>query len=349
MAAITAKAFGQTKEGHSITAFEMKNESGMCVRILDFGASIQSILVPDRSGNMIDLALGYDDVASYEKGSCFYGAVVGRFANRIGGARFVLDGKEYLLEKNSENKLHHLHGVFAKRVFNASVEGEELIFRYLSPDMEEGFPGDLSVTLRYRLRDDNSLELDYTAETNAPTVINLSNHCYFNLNGHDGSTVLDHRLWLNSSFYSEYTDTFAQTGRLISVENTPLDFRREQTIGARFDDDYRQFRICTGYDHNMIVDGTPGELRRIGTAKSDKTGICLEAFTTEPAIQLYSGNFIHFDPVPCGKNGVRYPKNGGFCMEAQHYPDSVNHPNFPSTVLRPGEVYRQKTVYRLTV
>ena len=349
MASITAKAFGQTKEGRSITAFEMTNESGMRVRILDFGASIQSILVPDQNGNLIDVALGYDDVASYEKGSCFYGAVVGRFANRIGGARFVLDGKEYLLEKNSENKLHHLHGVFAKRVFNASVEGEELIFRYLSPDMEEGFPGDLSVTLRYRLRDDNSLELDYTAETNAPTVINLSNHCYFNLNGHDGSTVLDHRLWLNSSFYSEYTDTFAQTGRLISVENTPLDFRREQTIGARFDDDYRQFRICTGYDHNMIVDGTPGELRRIGTAKSDKTGICLEAFTTEPAIQLYSGNFIHFDPVPCGKNGVRYPKNGGFCMEAQHYPDSVNHPNFPSTVLRPGEVYRQKTVYRLTV
>ena len=179
------------------------------------------------------------------------------------------------------------------------------------------------------------------------SVLNLTNHCYFNLNGPDGSTVLNHKIRLNSSSFTEYTESFAQTGRILPVEQTPLDFRTEHSFGERFDDDYHQLRICTGYDHNMILDGEAGELKAIGTARSEKTGISLEAFTTEPAIQLYSGNFIHFDPVPKGKYAIRYPKNGGFCFEAQHYPDSVRHPNFPSTVLRPGEIYRQKTVYRL--
>ena len=190
------------------------------------------------------------------------------------------------------------------------------------------------------------MEITYRATTDAPTVLNLSNHSYFNLNGQDGSTVLDHALQLNCSAFTEYEPSFAQTGRIIPVDGTPLDFRKEQTIGARFDDEYPQFRLCTGYDHNMILDGKEGELKPIGRAKSEKSGIVLEAFTTEPAVHFYSANYIQFDPVPNGKNGVRYPKNGGFCLEAQHYPDSVNHPHFPSTVLRPGEVYRQKTGYR---
>lgn len=346
MTTIHSKAFGQTKDGRKVTAFELCNGGGICVRILDFGAAIQSIVVPDRNGVPTDVTLGYDDVASYEAGSCFYGAIVGRYANRIGdNGRFVLDGKTVQLEKNSE-ETNHVHGVFAKRMFAASIDGETLVMRYLSPDGEEGFPGNLSLEVHYRLAEDNALELSYAATTDAPTVLNLTNHCYFNLNGPDGSTVLNHRLRLNCSSFTEYTPSFAQTGRIIPVEGTPLDFRQEQSIGARFDDDYPQFRICTGYDHNMILDGAPGELKLIGTAKSEKTGISLEAWTTEPAIQLYSGNFIHFDPVPKGKYGIRYPKNGGFCFEAQHYPDSVHHPHFPSTVLRPGETYRQKTVYR---
>ena len=348
MTSITSKEFGRTKDGRRVTAFELQNGNGMLVRIIDLGAAVQSIIVPDRNGTPTDVVLGYDDVASYENGSCFYGAIVGRYANRISdNGRFSLDGREYQLEKNSEES-NHVHGVFVKRMFDASIDGEDLILRYFSPDGEEGFPGNLSLEVRYRLREDNALELNYAATTDAPTVLNLTNHCYFNLNGLDGSTVLDHRLRLNCSSFTEYSESFAQTGRIIPVEGTPLDFRQEQSIGARFDDDYHQFRICTGYDHNMILDGEAGELKEIGTAKSDKTGICLEAFTTEPAIQLYSANYIHFDPVPCGKNGVRYPKNGGLCFEAQHYPDSVHYPHFPSTVLRPGETYNQKTVYRLS-
>ena len=344
---IFSNEFGLTKEGQKVTAHEMHNDNGMSVRILDFGCTVQSVVVSDRNGVPTDVVLGYDDIESYESGSCFYGAIVGRCANRIKNASFVLDGKEYQLEKNEGE--NHNHGVFNKKMFAAQIDGEKLVLRYLSPGMEEGYPGNLSVEVRYHLCEDNALEIEYKATTDAPTILNLSNHSYFNLNGQDGSTVLNHKLWLNSSNFTEYDETFAQTGRIIPVENTPLDFREEQTIGARFDSDYPKFRVCTGYDHNMVLDGKDGELKPIGTAKSEKTGICLEAFTTEPAIQLYSANYIHFDPVKKGKNGVSYPKNGGICMEAQHYPDSINHPNFPSTVLRPGEIYTQKTVYRFKV
>ena len=341
---IVSKEFGKTTDGRKVTAYEMRNESGMRVTILDFGGTIQSIIVPDRKGIPTDVVLGYDDVRSYEEGTCYYGAIVGRYANRIGGARFVLDGKEYLLEENEPH--NHVHGVFAKRMFEATVKGDILCMRYVSPDMEEGYPGNLSLEIGYRLCEDNTLDITYQATTDAPTILNLTNHCYFNLNGQDGSTIFDHKVKLNCSFFTEYADTFAQTGKIVSVKNTPLDFRKEHSIGERFQKNYRQLRICTGYDHNMILDGESGALKYIGTVKSDRTGIGVEAFTTEPAIQFYSGNYMHFDPVSKGKNNVRYPKNGGMCLEAQHYPDSVHHEHFPSTVLRPGEIYSQKTLYR---
>ena len=346
MIKIDSREFGRTKDGKKVTAFDMSNGNGMRVRILDFGGTVQSLTVPDRNGIPTDVVLGYDDVGSYEDGTCYYGAIVGRYANRIGGARFVFEGKEYQLQK-SPGEDNHVHGVFNKRMFEATVDGGALTLRYFSPDMEEGYPGNLSAEVSYVLCEDNSIEITYKATTDAPTVVNLTNHTYFNLNGQDGSTILDHKVRLNSSYFTEYDETFAQTGKVIPVENTPLDFRSEHAIGDRFNDSYTQFRICTGYDHNMILDGEDGELKPIGTVKSDKSGICLEAFTTEPAIHFYSGNFMHFDVAPKGKNGIRYPKNGGFCLEAQHYPDSINHDNFPNVVLRPGEVYKQKTVYRL--
>lgn len=345
MSTVQSQDFGRTKEGRRVTAFDLHSGNGMCVRVLDFGGTVQSIIVPDRGGAPVDVALGYDDIESYENGACFYGATVGRFANRIKGFRFSLDGREYQLDKNS-NDSNHLHGVFTRRVFDASPDGGDLVLRYKSPDGEEGFPGNLSVEVRYHLSEDNALELTYTAATDAPTVLNLTNHSYFNLNGQNALTILDHKVQLSSSRFTEYDETFAQTGNILSVENTPLDFRAEQLIGARIDEDYPQLRLCMGYDHNMILDGDAGGLNRIGTVKSEQSGILLEAFTTEPAVQFYTGNYMHLDPVPHGKNGVRYPKRGGLCLEAQHYPDSVHHANFPSTVLRPGETYRQKTVYR---
>ena len=346
MATIRSKDFGHISSGQSVTAFEMCNKDGMTVNILDFGATIQNMIVPDRDGKPVDVVLGYDDIESYENGTCFYGAIVGRYANRIGGARFILDGKEYQLEK-TPGEDNHVHGIFNKKMFETYEENGTLIQRYISPDMEEGYPGNLSVEVCYTLRDDNALEITYKATTDATTVLNLTNHTYFNLNGQDGSTVFDHKVRLNSSNFTEYTETFAQSGKIIPVDNTPLDFREEHTIRERFYDDYHQLRICTGYDHNMILDGEEGELKLIGTMASEKTGICLEAYTTEPAIQFYMGNYMHLDTVKKGKNGVCYPKHGGLCFEAQHYPDSVNHDNFPSTVLRPGEIYNQKTVYRL--
>lgn len=345
MATIRTSNFGKTQDGRVVTAFDMDN-GGMSVRLLDFGGTVQSIVVPNRDGVPTDVALGYDDVASYEKGSCFYGAIVGRFANRIRDGRFLLDGREIVLEKNSEES-NHVHGIYSKRMFEAEPDGGALRLRYVSPDGEEGFPGQLTLEVCYRLRDDNALELSYAAQTDAPTVLNLTNHTYFNLNGQDGSTVFDHKVRLNSSAYTEYAESFSQTGVIIPVDGTPLDFREEHSIGERFYDDYYQLRLCTGYDHNMILDGEAGALKLIGTARCERSGICLEAFTTEPAIQFYTGNYMHFDPAPCGKNGVRYPKQGALCMEAQHYPDSVHHPHFPNTVLRPGETYRQTTVYRL--
>ena len=215
--------------------------------------------------------------------------------------------------------------------------------------MEDGFPGDLSLEVRYSLNDDNALEIGYKAVTDAPTVLNLTNHCYFNLNGHDGSDVLGHRLWLNSSFFTELDEAHTPTGRILPVDNTPLDLREGKTIGARINDDHEQLKNCRGYDHNMVLDGKTGDFKPVGTAKSDRTGICLSAFTTEPAIQPYTGNYLSLDAVSHGKNEVIYPDYGGFCLEAQHYPDSVNHPSFPSVVLRPGEAYFQRTVYRFGI
>ena len=347
MTTIVSAPFGYTQEGKEVRAFTLSNENGMNVRILDLGCAIQSITLPDKSGDIIDVVLGYEDVLSYENGSCFYGAIVGRYANRIKGGRFYLDGKEYQLEKNSPNGTNHIHGVFAKRLFDAEIVGETLRLHYLSPDLEEGYPGNLRLTVTYSLDEENTLRIEYEATCDQTTVINLTNHCYFNLNGQDGSTVLNHNVWLNCIAYTEYSDTFAPTGRIISVEGTPLDFRKNHTIGERFDDDYRQLRICTGYDHNMILDGKVGELKPVGTAYSENSGLTLEVFTTEPAIQFYSGNFIHLDAAKVGKQGIRYPKNGGLCMEAQHYPDSVNHPEFPSTTLKAGETYHQTTIYRI--
>ena len=344
---IISKPFGRTKDGREVTAYELSNSRGMLVRILDFGGTIQSIVLPLSDGKTIDVALGYDDVASYEQGDYFFGAIVGRYANRIKGGRFTLDGRKFQLDMACSSGGNHLHGVFSKRVFDACIDGETLVLHYLSPDGEEGFPGNLNVRVRYSLGEDNALTLDYEATTDAPTILNLTNHVYFNLNGNDGSTVLNHKLRLHGFAYTECDDTFAPTGRLIPVDGTPLDFRQEHTLEEGIDDDYRPLRLCHGYDHNMVLEGEEGELKAIGTAKSEKTGVCLEAYTTEPAIQFYSANYLEDESAPVGKDGIRYPNNGGLCLEAQHYPDAINHEHFPNVILRPGETYRQKTIYKL--
>ena len=339
---ITSLPFGVTAAGEPVARYTMRNDAGMEVSVLSYGCTVQSILVPTAAGERIDVALGYDDLAGYEAGTCFFGAFIGRYANRIKGARFWLNGREYTLEKNDGE--NHLHGVYCRQVFDGAAEGDTLVFRRVSPDGEEGYPGTLTLEVRYRLTDENALEMEYVARTDADTVVNFTNHTYFNLNG--GGDVLGHRLMLCADRFTEGDEHTLPTGRVLRVVGTPMDFRAGKTIGEDMDFDCEQIRQCRGFDHNFVLNGEAGELRKMAAATGEKSGIRMEASTTQPAMQLYTGNFVDLDRAPCGKGGVRYPRYGGFCLESQHYPCSPNFPDFPSTVLRPGEEYREKTVYR---
>lgn len=347
MTSITAEPFGLTRSGEAVTRYELRNSAGMRVRILSYGCTVQSILVPDAAGKLRDVALGYDDLASYEAGNCFFGAVVGRYANRIKGAAFSLDGRDYTLPKNDGN--NHLHGVMAHQVFSGSVEGDVLVLRRTSPDGEEGFPGTLQVSVRYHLGEDNALSITYDAQTDAATVINLTNHTYFNLNGQDGSDVLDHVLALHAEAFTECDAQLIPTGRILPVAGTPMDFRSGRRIGVEIDAPYPQLQNGSGYDHNYVLKAEEGALLPFAEVCSAQSGIKLNCFTTQAGVQFYTGNYLHQDTAPAGKGGKRYPRRGGFCLETQHYPASPNFPQFPSTRLNPGERYHQETVYQFSI
>ncbi len=344
---ITSSPFGETADGRAVTCWTMQNDAGMTVRALDYGCTLQSVLVPDRDGKPVDVILGYDDIAGYEAGSCWLGAFVGRYANRIKNAAFTLNGKDYSLSRNDGE--NHLHGVFDRRVFSATAENGALVLRYTSPDGEEGYPGTLEVTVTYTLTEDNALILDYRAVTDADTVVNLTNHSYYNLDGPTGGTVLAQTVRLAASRFTEAGPDTTPTGRILDVGGTALDFRREKAIGRDIASGEDQLRLCSGYDHNFILDREQPGFAFGGAAHSEKTGIEMTFSTTQPAVQFYAGNFLAGDAAACGKGGVRYPKHGGFCLETQHYPCSPNFPDFPSAVLRPGEEYREITEYRFSI
>ena len=344
MITITCEPFGTTKDGIAVKRYWMKNDSGMCVGILSYGCAIQSICVPDKDGGSRDVVLGYDTLSDYENGTVFFGAFVGRVANRIKNASFTLNGKTYELQKNDGN--NHLHGIYSHKAFDGEIDGDAVVFRYLSPAFDEGYPGSLRLEIRYRLREDNALSIAYTATTDASTVINLTNHSYFNLNGQDGSDVLSHELMIDADRFTEVDEVPLPTGRILLAADTPLDFRVMKPIGRDIDADDAQIRRCGGYDHNFALNGEG--LRRFAKAVSYGSGITLEAYTTQPGVQLYSGNFIQTDRVQKGKNGLRYPRYGGFCLETQHYPCSPNYAHFPTTQLNPGETYHEETIYKFS-
>ena len=344
MTSIKKEPFGRTADGRDVTRFTMDNGAGMTVRVLDYGCILQGIVVPDRDGNPVDVALGYDDLAGYEAGSCWFGALVGRYANRIGGAAFTLNGKAYTLPKNDGR--NHLHGVFERRVFAAAFEGEALVLRYESPDGEEGYPGALTVTVTYTLAAENTLRMELRAVTDADTVVNLINHSYFNLSGAGNGDILGHELTLDADRFSEIDAGTLPTGRLLPVEGTAFDFRRAKPIGRDMFSGEAQLKLARGYDHNFVRAGAGFGV--CAKARSPVTGITLTVASTQPGMQLYTGNFVDGDAAPCGKGGARYPRHGGFALETQHFPDSPNRPDFPSTVLRPGEEYREVTEYRFT-
>ncbi|PYO66200.1 MAG: galactose-1-epimerase [Gemmatimonadetes bacterium] len=353
VASVTRAPFGTTDRGESVSAYTLKSANGMEARVLDYGGIVVSVRVPDRHGRFDDVVLGYDSLADYLRSSPYFGAIIGRYGNRIAGGRFTLDGKTYTLAKN--NGPNHLHGGlkgFDKVVWDAApfqgADSVGLVFRYTSPDGEEGYPGTVRATVTYTLTDRNELIFDYHATTDRATLVNLTQHSYFNLAGDGKGDILGHVVTLNADRFTPVDSTLIPTGEIRSVSGTPFDFRTPTAIGARIDQDDEQLRYGRGYDHNFVLnkgaDGGPTLAARVYEPSS---GRLMEIYTTEPGLQFYSGNFL--DGTLRGKHGVVYRHRYGFAMETQHFPDSPNKPSFPSTTLRPGEQYRSRTIYKFAV
>jgi aldose 1-epimerase len=342
---------GELGDGRCVALFTLENDRGVRARIMSYGGTVVSLAVPDRAGRLDDVVLGFDDLAGYLGAGGYLGALIGRYGNRIAGARFALDGVEHRVTANEGP--NHLHGGrtgFDKVLWNAvprsTVAGPALELGYVSQHGEEGYPGSLSVRVVYTLMHDSALRIEYTATTDRDTVVNLTNHAYWNLAGHGAGTILDHRLQLDSDRFAPVGPGQLPTGELRPVEGTPFDFRRSAAIGARIDSDDDQLRIGRGYDHSWEIDGAAGVLRRAARVSEPVTGRVLEVLTTEPAVQLYSGNFLG---GMRGKAGATYHPRTGFCLETQHFPDSPNQPSFPTTTLRAGQPYHTVTVYRFLV
>jgi len=350
-AAMTGKPFGKSPEGKAIELFTLKNDKGMEVSVMDWGATIVSIKVPDRTGHFDDVVLGYDNAEDYMKGTAFFGAVVGRYGNRIGGSRFTLDGHVYHVTPNEgANSLHGGKRGFDKRLWTVVHADEHSIeLRYVSPDGEEGYPGTLTTTVRYTLTPYDELRVHYTATTDKDTVLNVTNHSYFNLAGAGNGNVLDQDIQIDASRFTVVGPGFIPTGELRSVEGTPMDFRKPTKIGARIDSDYQQLKVGShaGYDHNWVLDKKDEALTLAARVHDPKTGRVLEVLTTEPGVQFYTGNFL--DGTTKGKGGKVYPYRGGLCLETQHFPDSPNQPDFPSTELKPGQTFDSTTIFKFSV
>lgn len=345
---MSREPFGTLPDGTAVELFTLRNASGMEVKVTNYGGIITELKVPDRNGNIEDVTLGYSSLEGYLESSPYFGALIGRYGNRIAKAQFELDGKTYKLPANDgPNTLHGGQKGFDKVVWQADPferEGERgVIFTYTSADGEEGFPGTLQTRVTYTLTDKNELAFDYHATTDKPTVVNLTQHAYFNLAGDGAGDVLEHELTINADRYTPVDATLIPTGELASVAGTPFDFRQKTTIGARIDAEHEQIKRGGGYDHNYVLNRNGEGLVFAARVEEPKSGRRMEVHTTEPAMQFYSGNFL--DGSITGKNGHVYNKRNGFCLETQHYPDSPNKPSFPSTVLRPGESYSSRTVY----
>lgn len=348
----TKKSFGQTPDGQPADLYVLANKNGSEVSITNYGGAVVSLKVPDRNGKLADVVLGYDNADGYAADKSYFGALVGRYGNRIGHAQFVLDGKTYTLAKNNgENTLHGGIKGFNKALWVAKTisakDGQSLELSYLSKDGEEGFPGNLKVTVVYTLTDANALKIEYSATTDKKTVVNLTNHAYFNLAGQGSGDILGHLLMLNADQFTPVDSGLIPTGELRDVMGTPFDFRKPTAIGARIDASDEQIKLGGGYDHNFVL-RMPMEHHESLAARvvEPTSGRVMEVWTTEPGIQFYTGNFLD---GKTGKGGATYPKRNAFCLETQHFPDSPNQPKFPSVVLSPGERYHTITKYTFSV
>ncbi len=348
---VTVEPFGKTADGRDVEQYVLKSGDKYEARIMTLGATLRSFIMPDKDGKLSDVLLGFDEVAPYgSDANQYFGCTVGRVCNRIGGASFEVDGQTYKLFANDgSNTLHGGNGKsFDKVIWKAEPlkldDGAGVEFTYFSPDGEEGFPGNLHASVRYVLTDDGALTMSYKATTDMLTPVNLTNHAYFNLSGHGAPTVLDHELMVDADSYTPTDDGLIPTGEIASVEGTPLDFRKSTVIGKRVDALTKTPAI--GYDHNYVLRTPAGSVRKVAVLSHPGNGRAVEIWTDQPGLQFYSGNFLKGQS---GKDGKTYAYRSAVCLEAQHYPDSVHHDNFPSTLLSPGDVYRQTTVYRFTV
>jgi aldose 1-epimerase len=346
---VKRQPFGKLADGTPVEMFVFENKNGMRVSVLDYGGTIVSLETPDKSGKLGDVVLGFDNFDDYATKSPYFGCIVGRYANRIAKGKFKLNGVTYKVPvNNGDNALHGgIHG-FDKKVWKAEPferAGERgLTLSYLSKDGEEGYPGNLQATVVYTLTDADEWKIDYSATTDKETVLNLTNHTYYNLSGQP--TILEHELLLNSERFTPVDKGLIPTGVLQPVEGTPFDFRKSTAIGARIDDKNEQLKLGGGYDHNWVIAGGGKSLTRAAVAYSPQSGRVLEVLTDQPGVQFYTGNFL--DGTLKGKGGVVYGKRSGFCLETQHYPDSPNQPNFPTTVLKPGEKFQSTTVWKFS-
>lgn len=348
MATITKSIFGTTKQGDTTFSYKIQNNSGASVTITDFGATILSLCIPDRQGNLVDVVLGYDSLEEYEKeGGAYFGSVIGRYGNRIKDGRFVLNGITYELPRNQEP--NHLHGGntgFSHRLWKTEIKENSLIFSLHSPHMEEGYPANVDVTVTYQFSDDNVLSIDYYGKSDGDTILNLTNHSYFNLNGHNNGTVNEHWLKLYANQYLPTNSVAIPTGELAPVQGTPFDFTDFTQIGSRLHEDHQQLQYGNGYDHTYVLHNH-GELLPFAEVYSEQSGITMCGKTTLPGVQFYSGNFLSNERT--GKEHAVYQLRYGFALETQYYPDSINQPHFPSPILRAGTEYRSTTTYEFSI
>lgn len=353
-ASVQSQPYGTTSDGQEVEEYILTNANGVEVRIITYGGTVTSVRVPDRAGTMENINLGFDNLADYETKSPYFGCITGRYANRIANARFTLDGTEYeLAANNGPNSLHGGVNGFDNQVWEATpVEGDGEVgvsLHRVSPDGEEGYPGNLDVTVVYTLTDDNELRMDYSATTDAPTVVNLTNHNYWNLLGEGQGTIYDHILWVDADRYTPVDETLIPTGELAPVEGTPFDFRVPMTLGPGQRSSFEQIVLGRGYDHNFVLNRDGGDTSMMLAARMYEPtgGRYLEVWTDQPGLQFYAGNFL--DGTLVGPSGNLYRQSDAFALETQHYPDSPNQPDFPSTELRPGETYQTTTIYKFGV
>lgn len=345
---ISKALFGQSKKNEDIHLFTLSNDKGMTVKITNLGGTVTSILVPDKKGNIGEVTLGYDHLESYLKNPPFFGCLVGRYANRIAGAKFQLNGQEFSLAVN--NGPNHLHGGptgFHTTLWQAkTIQGSNkvsLVLSHTSPDGHEGFPGNLTCEVTYSLSNDNNLEIDYTATTDKPTIVNLTNHAYFNLKDGGETDILDHVLQINAEEYTVKNDVDIPTGAFAKVAGTPLDFRAPTSLKRNLATAGKGFE--KGFDHNFVL-ANQSELKEVALVADHSSGRTMKVFTTCPGVQLYSAGFLNNET---GRNGIIYRPFHGLCLETQHYPDSPNHPHFPTTTLLPGDQYHERTVYQFGI